>query len=302
MPIGQKINGEGGIVTLRQFAANEVIIHENEPGEFAYIIEKGLVEITKILEGKQVHIARLEKGAAFGEMSLIDEMPRSATVTAREETLVREIHRDDLYNTMKDHPEAVMVILKRIFERLRESNMQLVQARLQTQKNQQPMNDPSFTSAGSGAETEAGLASGSRISGDVINVPDVATMQTVCLLEGITIEAADAMPQNPLSFGIFPFKIGRKSRDPIVSNHLEIEDRAPLQVSRHHVSIVKVGDKIGVVDRGSQLGASVDGVRIGGNASPGPVFFQGREGLLVLGPETSPYRFKISLNGSPGQS
>lgn len=286
------------MVTLRQFAANEVIIHENEPGEFAYIIEKGLVEITKILEGKRVHIARLEKGAAFGEMSMIDEMPRSATVTAREETLVREIHRDDLYNTMKDNPEAVMVILNRIFERLRESNMQLAQARLQTQKNQQPMNEPSTTSASAGA----GLASGSRISGDVINVPDVATMQTVCLLEGITIEAADAMPQNPLSFEIFPFKIGRKSRDPIVSNHLEIEDRAPLQVSRHHVSIVKVGDKIGVVDRGSQLGASVDGVRIGGKASPGPVFFQGSEGLLVLGPETSPYRFKISMNGSPSQS
>ncbi len=297
---------------MRQFAANEVIIHENEPGEFAYIIEKGLVEITKILDGKKVHIASLEKGAAFGEMSMIDEMPRSATVTAREETLVREIHRDDLYKTMKDHPESVMVILKRIFERLRESNMLLAQARLQVLQNQKPMNEPSLTIAGVGeregagerekAEVGIGTVSGSGISGDFTNNPPSAIQKASCLLEGLTIEASDALPQNPLSFGVFPFKIGRKSRDPIVSNHLEIEDHAPLQISRHHVSIVKVEDKIGVVDRGSQLGASVDGVRIGGNASPGPVFFKGTEGLLVLGPESSPYRFKISANWAPDQS
>jgi CRP-like cAMP-binding protein len=252
---------------LRQFSTNEVIIHESEPGESAYVIEKGAVIISKFVDGKQVHIATLEKGATFGEMSMIDEMPRSATVTAKEETLVREIHRDELYNTMKESPEVVMVLLKRIFERLRESNMLLAQSKVPNA--QHPV---------------------ARVQEAVL-----AKSAIVCTLEGLTTEAGDAMPQNPIKFGIFPFKIGRKSRDPIVSNHLEIQDQAPLQISRHHVSIVKVGDRIGVVDRGSQLGASVDGVRIGGSASPGPVFFKDSEGLLVLGPETSPYRFKISL-------
>lgn len=250
-----------------------MIIHEDEPGESAYVIEKGTVTITKVLDGKQVHVATLEKGATFGEMSMIDEMPRSATVTAREETLVREIHRDELYNTMKESPEVVMVLLKRIFERLRESNMLLAQSK--------PL--------GSGQTVPDAL-------GPVASIQEPVLVKSaiVCSLEGLTAEACAAMPQNPIKFGIFPFKIGRKSRDPIVSNHLEIEDQAPLQISRHHVSIVKEGDRIGVVDRGSQLGASVDGVRIGGSASPGPVFFKDTEGLLVLGPETSPYRFKFS--------
>ncbi len=81
-----------------------------------------------------------------------------------------------------------------------------------------------------------------------------------------------------------------------MSNHLEISDQAPLQISRHHVSIIRNGDKIGVVDRGSQLGASVDNVRIGGKHNPGPVFFHGREGVLVLGPDSSPYRYKIHIS------
>jgi hypothetical protein len=61
------------------------------------------------------------------------------------------------------------------------------------------------------------------------------------------------------------------------------------------VSIVFDGMHVGVVDRGSELGASVDGVRIGGRNGAGPAYFNGKEGLLILGAEDSPYRYKINV-------
>jgi CRP-like cAMP-binding protein len=258
------------MITMRQFAPGETIIREGEVGESAYIIEKGKVEITKSNNGEAVHIAFLEVGSTFGEMSMIDEIPRSATVTASEKTLVREVHRDDLYATMKEDPDVVIAIIKRLFERLREANLKLAQV--------------------GPVKASIPASSVAKIMAAASPNPIAKAMYSI---EALTPQAIEAISDNPLTFSVFPFKIGRKSKDPIVSNHMEITDQAPLQVSRHHVSIVRDGDRIGVVDRGSQLGASVDNVRIGGKNSPGPVYFSGPEGILVLGPESSPYRFKI---------
>jgi hypothetical protein len=80
------------------------------------------------------------------------------------------------------------------------------------------------------------------------------------MIEALTPRAAEAIYENPFTFSSFPLKIGRRSNDPLVSNHLEIADRDPLQISRHHVSIVRENGKIGVEDRGSHLGALVDDV------------------------------------------
>jgi CRP/FNR family transcriptional regulator, cyclic AMP receptor protein len=94
---------EGGIViTLRRYNAGEVIVQENDLGETAYLIGQGRVEVTKELDGRNVHLAYLDVGEIFGEMSMIDEKPRSATVTAVTETVVSELHRDDFFETPKN--------------------------------------------------------------------------------------------------------------------------------------------------------------------------------------------------------
>ena len=270
------------MITMRQFAPREVIIKENEPGETAYVIERGTVEVTKTQGGKSVHIAFLEKGSTFGEMSMVDELPRSATVTALEETLVREIHRDDLHATIKDNPDTAVHLLKSIFERLREANGQV--ARLTAQLK-------------SGSETRVleavPKAAKEQVAAGASDAKATAPPALQYCLEGLTPKARSTLSNHPLPIKSFPFKIGRRSHDPLVSNHLAIDDEAPLQISRHHVSIIREGNALGVSDRGSHLGASVDGIRIGGNHGPGPVFFKGKEGVLILGNEDSPYQYKI---------
>lgn len=254
------------VKTLR-FAPKELILRENDAGESAYIIESGKVEVTKSNQGKQVHIAFLGKGATFGEMSMVDDLPRSASVTAAEETIVKEYHRDDLYLAMKENPDIFGKFLKVIFDRLREANAQI-----------------------------AAMESGAKPTARLANLKDPERKAEVFSIEAMTPEAAAAMPANPFVIKAFPFKIGRKSSDPFLYNHFELEDRDPARISRHHVSLVLEGGRIGVLDLGSELGAQADETRIGGKLPPGPVYFRGKEGLLVLGDESSPYRFRIRVS------
>jgi hypothetical protein len=256
------------VVNHWRFAPGHLIIKENDPGLTAYYIESGKVEITKESGGKQVHIAFLEAGATFGEMSVVDDLPRSASVSAVEETVVSEFHREDLYAAMKDNPEVFGRFLKSIFERLREANRVIASI------------DP---------DTQAKLK--------LANLKEPGAKDEAWFIEALTPQAAAAIAKNPTPIEHFPFKIGRKSNDPFLYNNLEIADQDPPQIARHHVSIERDGNGVvHVVDRGSEHGASVDGTRIGGRLGKGPAYFQEKGGLLVLGSEQSPYRYRVGFN------
>ncbi|MCP4470985.1 MAG: cyclic nucleotide-binding domain-containing protein [Gammaproteobacteria bacterium] len=98
----------------RQFVGGETIIRENDIGETAYVIEQGRVKVTKKRGGRTVHLAELGPGGTIGEMSMIDEKPRSATVVALEDTVLREVHRDDFSEALKRETDAAVHLLQAI--------------------------------------------------------------------------------------------------------------------------------------------------------------------------------------------
>ncbi len=258
------------MIALRQYEAGEVILRQNDHGETAYVVERGRVEVIKELNGQQVHLAFLGEGETFGEMSMIDDKPRSATVTAVEETTVREIHRDTFFHSLRTDPEVGVNLLKVLFERLREAHATISQF-------QKDGLTPAFVPVGPAPETSI-------------------QTEAVVFLEGITPRAASVLPTNPLKITKFPFRIGRQSRDLLAHNDLTIPDSAPLQISRHHVALIKHAGRIGVVDRGSTLGALVDDQQLGGTqGDPGPIFFTGLEASLVLGDPHSPFKYKVII-------
>jgi CRP-like cAMP-binding protein len=112
---------------LRRYQAGEVILHENDVGETAYIIEQGRVEIAKALHGQNIHLAFLGPGEIFGEMGIIDDKPRSATVLALEETVVREFHRDEFFHSLQTSPDMALHLLRGLFDRLREAHVTILQ-------------------------------------------------------------------------------------------------------------------------------------------------------------------------------
>jgi len=81
---------------LRRFADGETIIEEGGPGDSFFMLADGLVEVTKKIAGTPRTLAHLSEGAVFGEMALVSNAPRTATVKARGEVSLLSLARADL--------------------------------------------------------------------------------------------------------------------------------------------------------------------------------------------------------------
>ena len=110
------------------FKKGEDIIEEGAPGDCAYIVEQGAVEVSKLTpHGEKQVLGVLGKSEIFGEMGLIDGLPRSATVTALENCIMSVCSRET-FNDLADHnPESLLPIFKVLVRRLR-STLGLVEA------------------------------------------------------------------------------------------------------------------------------------------------------------------------------
>jgi len=102
------------------FKPNTDVIKEGDLGDCAYIVEAGSLEVSKInnQNNKQV-LGRLKENDIFGEMSLIDSLPRSATVLALEDCTISVMTQETFNNLAQHNPEALMPILKVLAKRLR---------------------------------------------------------------------------------------------------------------------------------------------------------------------------------------
>lgn len=104
------------------FKKGETIIKEGEKGDKAYYILKGSVTVTKKISGKEVELANLTAGSIFGEMSIITEEERSATVIANEDIELAILTKNTLERSLEKLPPYVNEIIKSITERLFEAN------------------------------------------------------------------------------------------------------------------------------------------------------------------------------------
>jgi CRP-like cAMP-binding protein len=115
------------IVHQRKYKKNETIIHDGDPGLGMYIIAKGSVEILEEDEkaGKRT-LAKLSDGSFFGDMALLDEDPRSASVIASVDSDIMGFFRPDFLDLIYRKPKLgikVLLALARVIgERLRHSN------------------------------------------------------------------------------------------------------------------------------------------------------------------------------------
>jgi CRP/FNR family cyclic AMP-dependent transcriptional regulator len=104
----------------KSFKKDEIIIEEGSLSSDAYIIESGSVEVSKRLPGGKIQvITKLDKNDIFGEMGLIDRLPRSATVRALEDCSISVMTPDTFNMLAKRNPKALMPILKVLAQRLR---------------------------------------------------------------------------------------------------------------------------------------------------------------------------------------
>lgn len=115
-----------GRLTERRLRRGQVLFREGDPGQEMYVVRHGAVLISKAVRGRVEQILGRESvGSVFGEMSLFDPAPRSATVTAEADTTLLALDRANLDVLIERNPRAAAVFfhaLVRLFiARLRES-------------------------------------------------------------------------------------------------------------------------------------------------------------------------------------
>ncbi len=110
----------------KTYPKDSVIFQKDDLGNFFFLICSGRVKvIIETEEGKEGILSILYPTEFFGEMSLLDGEPRSATVVALEATKVIIIKRDDFLGLLYKHPELALKILKTLSLRLRKANRQI---------------------------------------------------------------------------------------------------------------------------------------------------------------------------------
>lgn len=105
----------------KSFSAGEIIMRQGEKGKCAYIIEEGQVEI--LLErpdGAQLSVATRGPGSIIGEMAIVDDAPRTATVRAVKDCRMLEISRDDFAQRLKTADPVIQMISQVILTRYRD--------------------------------------------------------------------------------------------------------------------------------------------------------------------------------------
>lgn len=249
---------------IKAFQPKEIVIEEGTKGTSAYVIISGTAEVIKKSRSKEITVATIGEGQVFGEMGLIEDRPRSATVKARSELKVRIISREDFNDLLRKKPAILIPIMKCLFERLRQVSDLLA-----------------VRTAYPYGET------GEERAFEVV-------------MEGQTVEAKEILDDRKLLITKFPFLVGRESpEDPdfdvFYNNDLAIKEEKPYVISRYHLSINNESGNIWVTDRGSAFGAIVNGKEIGGQTGLTRAPLDQDENQLIIGPATSKFIFLLRV-------
>jgi CRP/FNR family transcriptional regulator, cyclic AMP receptor protein len=102
-------------------AAGETVIKEKDAGETMYVVKRGTVDI----RFQDVRLERVTAGGIVGEMALIDEAERSATVVAHTDTVLIPITRSRFRYLIRNEPDFAFIVMNTMIRRIRQMNTRL---------------------------------------------------------------------------------------------------------------------------------------------------------------------------------
>jgi CRP/FNR family transcriptional regulator, cyclic AMP receptor protein len=114
------------LVREKIYPKGSVILFEADPGDALFVVRAGRVKVVLIADdGREVILGILGVGEHFGELSLIDEQPRSAHVIAMEDSVLLVLHRDDFKQRVESNPSIAWSLLMELSRRLRRADGQI---------------------------------------------------------------------------------------------------------------------------------------------------------------------------------
>jgi CRP/FNR family cyclic AMP-dependent transcriptional regulator len=114
------------LLKRRRYPKGHAVIKEGERGDVIYLIEKGQVKVKRqSLDGREKILDILSDGAFFGELSVLDEMPRSATVETMGDVSILTLHKNDFLRLLEELPPIAVKIIRVLSRRLRAADSQI---------------------------------------------------------------------------------------------------------------------------------------------------------------------------------
>lgn len=258
----------------RRYTAGSVIFRQGEESHDVYRVVSGRVEVSINQEnGQPLVLAMLEEEDIFGEMAMIDESPRSATVTAMEDCDVEVMAPGDFSETFFRNPAVLAPYLACLIDRLRTSNEKIFDL---NRKLEAAVN-------GNGERPMIPKRSQSSLFGTGL----------VLLPKSEMARRTMAKPRIPVSK--FPFRIGRSGgdNDILQKNDLSLINVDPMQVAKSHISIEQENGSLWVRDRKTRRGTIVNGKRLHQENGSLVCRLTHKENTIILGDENSPAVFEL---------
>lgn len=259
-----------------KFKKGDEIIKEGSHGTWAYIINSGSVEVSTMINDQKSVLTTLGVKQIFGEMGLIEDKPRSATITAIEDTELQLISRGSFKNLFSKDPTVILPIVRALFERLRIASKMV-----------------STTCSRCGAKLA--LPDKEIENEDIFEGDD-----KFIVIDGLNDISKKELNYKPLEIREFPFKVGRmvyvsklndKEANLSVQNDLSIKEEAPpYYVSVNHFLIDNVEGEFVIIDRGSRNGFIINNEVVKGSS-----VLRKDENEIIIGTTFSPYVFSISI-------
>ncbi|MFZ5643350.1 MAG: DUF2225 domain-containing protein [Bacillota bacterium] len=131
VPIFKDISRESivklaSLARLAQFSKGDTVFNEGDPGDCLYIIASGKADITtRASGGEEIILKSLGPGEVFGEIALLDGLPRSAGVRVTDKSILFYINRTDFTLFLTKDPEVSIKLVETLSRRLRETNNRL---------------------------------------------------------------------------------------------------------------------------------------------------------------------------------
>jgi CRP-like cAMP-binding protein len=107
---------------------DQVLVRAGDIGDAAYVIIQGDAEVSVATDKGDIPVARLRDGDFLGEIAILCDTPRTATVTARSEVKALRIRKEPFFELLKQFPEMAIEMMRLLAERLTRTTAELVEA------------------------------------------------------------------------------------------------------------------------------------------------------------------------------
>jgi len=115
------------------YSQDEILFSQGDPGDAAYIIINGEADIVVNTPGGPLVIATLKQNEIVGEIAILCDVPRTATVRAKTELTTLRISKELFFNLTIEFPEIAVEIMRELAHRLEQTTTKLREAVAQTQ-------------------------------------------------------------------------------------------------------------------------------------------------------------------------